>query len=68
MSGLIQEAAFPRNAHSRERVVPSYHPASKMRRSQILDGWCRTRLQSVFENDKAQKLESRLCLVSKKDT
>jgi len=64
MSRLIKEAAFSCDAHSSESVVASNHPTSKMRRSQTLNSWCRARLQSVFENDKTQKLESRLRLFS----
>jgi len=68
MSRLIKEAAFSCDAHSRESVVASNHPASKMSRSQTLNGWCRARLQSIFENDEAQKLKSRLRLISEENT
>ena len=68
MSGLTKEATLSCDAHSCESVVPGDHPASKMRRSQSLDGWCRARFQSIFENDETQKLKSGFRLFSEENT
>lgn len=64
MSSLIYEATFPSHANGCERVITRNHPTRQMGGAERLDCGRSSRFQSIFKDNKAEELKTRLCLLS----